>query len=377
MMFEGYSSSKDIVMISVVEFFSPTWTNKQHIASRLAKAGFQVVYVQPQKRILTGNPRTIVRSEQDSLRIVETGWGVPFPHRLRLSAKTSAYLLASSVLHIMNQENINRPILWIYAPHSFALPDLIPHCLTLYDCVDDYATFPGAWHSKIRSMEHDLVKKVDLVTCTSDGLYQRLSKVNPNCHIVGNAADIEAFNKRSEPLSELALLPKPVVGYLGAINFKIDADLVAETAAMAPDMTFAFIGPIKMRVPSSWKACRNIRLLGLKPFSLLPAVTSGFDAAWIPYRIGPHTENVFPLKTYEYLASGLAVVSTPLPELKNLVLTARTGVEFIRILREEIESDSEEKREKRRRTADGHSYENRIAKILDLIQATLQKKKDF
>src|SRR5205814_575142 len=35
----------------------------------------------------------------------------------------------------------------------------------------------------------------------------------------------------------------------------------------------------------------------------------------IPYTINPLTTGVSPLKTYEYLASGLAVVSTPLPSI--------------------------------------------------------------
>ncbi|BCW37364.1 hypothetical protein StoSoilA2_34200 [Arthrobacter sp. StoSoilA2] len=33
----------------------------------------------------------------------------------------------------------------------------------------------------------------------------------------------------------------------------------------------------------------------------------------VPYKLTPYTKGVSPLKTYEYLAAGLAVVSTPIP----------------------------------------------------------------
>ncbi len=58
-----------------------------------------------------------------------------------------------------------------------------------------------------------------------------------------------------------------------------------------------------------------MHLLGSRPYSALPEVLRGADAALVPYAINDLTRSVFPMKVFEYLAAGLPVVTTPLPAL--------------------------------------------------------------
>src|SRR5262249_53912748 len=61
-----------------------------------------------------------------------------------------------------------------------------------------------------------------------------------------------------------------------------------------------------------------VHLLGRKPHEELPAYCKGFDVALMPFRINELTLNANPLKVREYLAAGLPVVSTAIPEVEVL-----------------------------------------------------------
>jgi len=52
----------------------------------------------------------------------------------------------------------------------------------------------------------------------------------------------------------------------------------------------------------------------------LPAYSKGFDVALLPFPISEVTLNANPLKVREYLAAGLPVVSTKIPEVEVLGL---------------------------------------------------------
>ncbi|HEY6404251.1 MAG TPA: glycosyltransferase family 1 protein, partial [Blastocatellia bacterium] len=62
----------------------------------------------------------------------------------------------------------------------------------------------------------------------------------------------------------------------------------------------------------------NVHLLGRKPYGALPAYCKGFDVALMPFRVNELTLNANPLKAREYLAAGLQVVSTAIPEVESL-----------------------------------------------------------
>jgi glycosyltransferase involved in cell wall biosynthesis len=75
-----------------------------------------------------------------------------------------------------------------------------------------------------------------------------------------------------------------------------------------------------------------VHLLGRKPCAELPAYCKGFDVALNPFRINTLTLNANPLKVREYLAAGLPVVSTAIPEVMQLELCriGHDADEFIR-----------------------------------------------
>jgi glycosyltransferase involved in cell wall biosynthesis len=99
----------------------------------------------------------------------------------------------------------------------------------------------------------------------------------------------------------------------------VDVDLMAEVAKHFAGGSLVILGKITTDV-SKLEALPNVHILGRKPYESLPAYCKGFDVALNPFRVNELTLNANPLKVREYLAAGLPVVSTPIPEVEVLGL---------------------------------------------------------
>lgn len=63
----------------------------------------------------------------------------------------------------------------------------------------------------------------------------------------------------------------------------------------------------------------KIKFLGTLPYYRIPQFLSRADIAILPFKENDVAKCAFPLKLLEYIALGLPVISTPLPEVKNLL----------------------------------------------------------
>jgi glycosyltransferase involved in cell wall biosynthesis len=76
---------------------------------------------------------------------------------------------------------------------------------------------------------------------------------------------------------------------------------------------------------------RNVHLLGQKTVKDLAAYPQHFDACVMPYLVDGYTNNIYPLKLHEYLASGKPVVGSPIRSLKDfdkVIALATTRAEW-------------------------------------------------
>jgi len=152
--------------------------------------------------------------------------------------------------------------------------------------------------------------------------------------VVRHGVDFHHFRKALDPATvvppEIASLPKPVIGFFGLIADWVDVELMAEIAKRYPAGTLVVVGKATTDT-SVLKALPNVHLLGRNPYEQLPAYCKGFDIALNPFRINELTLNANPLKVREYLAAGLQVVSTNIPEVAVLgtCRVANTQDEFL------------------------------------------------
>jgi glycosyltransferase involved in cell wall biosynthesis len=119
----------------------------------------------------------------------------------------------------------------------------------------------------------------------------------------------------------------------------------------------------------------NVHLLGQKPYSALPGYCRGFDVGIIPFRINELTVRANPLKLREYLAAGLPVVSTALPEVARydgLVHLADGAREFIAGIEAAVADRSGATDRHRVEAMQGEGWEVRVAEMSSLIGASLR-----
>jgi glycosyltransferase involved in cell wall biosynthesis len=71
-----------------------------------------------------------------------------------------------------------------------------------------------------------------------------------------------------------------------------------------------------------------VHFLGRKPYSALPSYCAGIDVAILPFVINELTLASNPLKLREYLAAGLPVVTSDIPEVRRLSEHVRIGTSY-------------------------------------------------
>ncbi|WP_078113487.1 glycosyltransferase [Gordonia sp. IITR100] len=179
----------------------------------------------------------------------------------------------------------------------------------VFDLLDDWTVhfaFEGI-SSQVHRAYETMFARADHVTANSEAtaeLAQRFGR--SDVHLVLNGCDPERFVQQSGAEGAIT------VGYVGKIGRRLDLDLICQTAERFPDLEFVFAGPIldrEYRAPLA--AAENIRLLGDVHYERVPDLLTTFDIGWVPHRVGRGEVGGDVIKTYEYRAAGLPVLTTP------------------------------------------------------------------
>lgn len=388
----------DIICLSDAPFDYPLWTNKQHVMSRLAKLGHRILYVDPQ----LGLVGWFKWYRAGRLKFRDLFWWVKrrnknllvfspilFPPRYYIGRKINNFLRLKGILLLAKLLKFSQPILWIYHPDAVYFTGKIREDLIVYDCVDEYSTFP-AYANPIRKQEiianeKKLLGLADIVFTTSRPLFEVKRQFNPHTHLVQNVGDAEHFGKAlledTEVPEEMKSLARPIVGFIGALDsYKIDFGLIEFVATNKPDWSVVLIGPVgegdHTTTVNKLKEMGNVYFLGIKPYRFLPNYIKGFDVCMLPYNINEYTKYCFPLKIYEFLATGKPVVVTDLPSFKdlaNVLRIAKDYQQFLEFLSEAISEKDGNSLKKRLEVAEKNSWDQRVRQLLSMIQQNIDR----
>lgn len=148
-----------------------------------------------------------------------------------------------------------------------------------------------------------------VVMANSEGtleLAHRLGRTD--AQLVTNGVDPERFT--AVPNSKGPLR----VGYVGKIGKRLDAQLLTDVCGAFPDLRFVFAGPF-LDLNDKYRALLsrfpNVELLGDVHYDDVPTLMATFDLGWVPHAVGGNEVGGDVIKTYEYRASGLPVLTTP------------------------------------------------------------------
>ena len=172
---------------------------------------------------------------------------------------------------------------------------------------------PGSAPTRTR-----LFERADLVFTGGYSLYEVKRRRHPNVFAFPSSVDAAHFRQaragRPDPADQRDI-PQPRIGFFGVIDERMDLDLVAHAAAEMPEAQFVMLGPVAKIDPASLPRAANLHWLGGKSYGELPDYLANWSAGWMPFALNAATRFISPTKTPEFLAAGLPLVSTAVPDV--------------------------------------------------------------
>jgi len=216
---------------------------------------------------------------------------------------TSKILVFSSVDSILNPKNIltelnkiivkeemqNNLIVWNYNPlYIDYLDNQLNQTLNVFDAVDDWLTHSSyaRFIPALKNNYQTIKEQSDLIFTVSKSLKEELFENNDNTHWLPNAVDLELFQNETKVSPLLNDLPRPIIGFLGILQDRIDLKIIEYLVQNNPKKSIVLAGPVWKDFPKkSFEQYNNVHFLGPVPFTEIPSLYNGFDVGIIPYKV--------------------------------------------------------------------------------------------
>jgi glycosyltransferase involved in cell wall biosynthesis len=281
-------------------------------------------------------------------------------------------LLCAQIRRAMRRLSFRRPINWTFNPAAAVVAGCLGEQLVLYHCVDEYTAFSGVAADSIGQLERQLLKRADAVIVSADRLYQSKAAYNPRTVIVRHGVDFDHFRRALSPQTtvapELDGLPRPILGFFGLVADWVDVELMAAAARRFTHGSLVVLGKTTTDA-TCLQQLPNVHFFGRRPYEELASWCKGFDVALMPFRVNELTLAANPLKVREYLAAGLPVVSTAIPEVEILrhCRIAHNEAEFLQHIEQALADRS--LREARSDAVRNESWAARLQEITEHLNA--------
>lgn len=283
---------RELVVVSHLRW-TWLWQRPQHVVSRLAE-GRRTWFVEEPRAAGVAEPRLHREEAGPVTRVwleLPAGDG-----RTGFDATAAEH---AALLPELLGPPADRVVL-LYAPTGLAVAETVRGDLLVYDVLEHR---DGPEH-------HRALERADVVFTAGRAVHEAVHTVRPErTHLFGDGVEPEHFvlaRQKRRPAR------RPVAGHVGVVDARLDLDLVAALADALPEWEVRLVGPVVALDPEELPTRTNLTYDDTSPtYEQLPSVLSSFDVAVMPFV----TEGQTSTKTLEYLAAGLPVVSTPLPDV--------------------------------------------------------------
>jgi glycosyltransferase involved in cell wall biosynthesis len=343
-------ATPDLVVLSHLRW-SFVWQRPQHLVTRLATvrsaAGARTWFVEePHATSDVDRPQLRTEQRDEVTRVwleVPAGNGVP-EGRLDF-AVPAAEDYADRLRELLTAHSAEphgplvgpptpAPDVWLYTPMALDIAEALEPGLIVYDVMDDLASFAKA-PAGLKLRQRRTLRIADVVLAGGRSLHASVAAHRPDVHLFPSGVDSTHYARSRALRGRRVPRPdRPVAGFVGVVDERLDGELLGEVVRLLPEWQIQLVGPVAdFKIdPATLPSAPNLTYLGQHEYEQLPGVMAGFDVAIMPFALNEATRSISPTKTMEYLAAGLPVVSTPVPDVvadfADLVHVAATPEEF-------------------------------------------------
>jgi glycosyltransferase involved in cell wall biosynthesis len=369
--------------------------SKAHLMRIFARAGNKVIFVNsismglpglahkdllPRIRRKLGSYSKFARQTEEGITVVSPA-SLPF-FGTAVARKVNRRLLSAQIGRLARSRGLTRPILWIAIPTAAEMIGMLDESGVVYQVSDkydantmDHATDPAL----IRRLHEHAIDAADLVFYSGRKLFNEATRGCERSHLLEQGVDYDHWRKVSEGTlaiaPEVAAIPRPRIGYFGAIEpWLVDQELIKRAARERPEWQWIFIGNKSRGLEI--EELPNTHFLPPVAYAELPNYAAGFDVCVLPWE----TEQSFTsygsaIKVREYLATGKPVVIAPLPEYEpmgDVLRIARTREQFLQLVEEALcENDAGAATRRQAAVASG-TWDARAEHVSELIERVLR-----
>jgi glycosyltransferase involved in cell wall biosynthesis len=213
-----------------------------------------------------------------------------------------------------------RPVLLVSNIYAARALSRLRRKLVFYDFNDSPFQFDGVpgW---ARDCWRRTLDEVDALFVVSEHYRRWLATETAKPVIkLGNGVELAHFEAPRPVPAPLASLPRPLIGYVGLLSHFLDFEALEALRQNRRGGTLVLIGPPTPATAERLQALaarEGVALMGPRPYAEIPAWMQALDVGVIPFRANdPYVQGINPNKVYQYLASGIPVVTTPVLDLE-------------------------------------------------------------
>ncbi len=271
---------------------------------------------------------------------------------------------------------IREPVRMITLPTAWQAVRGLPRRRLVVNKADKYSSHPEIDRDSVVRAERELLEAADVLLYVNRELMDEdLAVAGERAVFLDHAVDLDHFvrHPRSDLPADLAAIPEPRVGFFGSLDdYKIDMDLIEHLAREIPEAHIVLVGAATSSM-KRFEPFDNVHWLGPKPYEEVPAYGSGFDVALMPYLHNEWTRHINPIKSREYLALGIPVVTTDaVPQLQpfaDVLVIATDRDDFVAKVRAALHGESPATPDQRRAAVAGSSWDDRADLLMQLAES--------
>jgi len=387
----------DIVCFGPSDWWGMNPSCTTHIMQKLAKKN-RVLYINPfssdlreatksgiTARIIRKLKSTVkfLRQPQKNLHVFSP---IFFPLQgNRVIDCVNNALLRFQIMSVRRVLGMSKPILWVENIRAADILRWFDPLLQVYHVSDLFSEDEYTANREIlRPREEKVSRASDILICVSKRLFKVKSTQHNrnNVFYLPHGVDFELFRKAANngdnSIKELANVPRPIAGYYGTMTAYNDIELLEYCAAHLRDVSFVLVGQITGGNYQELAKQPNVYLRGKVSYEQIPSLCACFDVCLLQWKMSKWIEYCNPLKFFEYMASGKAIVSVPIDEIvenyPNVVSVAGTKEEYCKAITWELNNDTNERAQRRIEAAKDHSWDSHIEQLSQIISEAVETK---